>query len=395
MRILPWLAVLLLAAGPALADIQNVPGDIAGEDSTATLPAPADSLAGGFDFVMSDELLDRLENEDCRTVAGYAYRAVPYWVVQGDAASLFDFLSFWEVQCGPFEPLQRMWILATIWQAAFDESYYDEDITDLMVDRWANDRESRPALRRDFDDFTVEMADQLLPHQDRDSLEEFWCLFYSGRVAEAWALLDGPDLADTWVRHYRDEEIARNRKKREIPVVMVTGGGWWPGGDVAFAGDKPLVGLLGGIRSHGWLIRGALEMRVGRTTTPYLTSDSDRFGRSNRFDATYLGVELGRIVNLHPRQALDLFLGAGADVVVPYQGEDVTLTGINFNLGAGYRFFAGRYRNWTFGLDLRREWIGERNPGRYSMAGDAWSLRAGVGWSFVKDRNRTLAGLGR
>ena len=61
----------------------------------------------------------------CPTIAGYAYRALPFWIVGGQADSVFDFLYFWESRCGASEPVQRMWILATIWEAAFDEASAD------------------------------------------------------------------------------------------------------------------------------------------------------------------------------------------------------------------------------------------------------------------------------
>jgi hypothetical protein len=387
------LATFLLAAGSAAADIRQVPGAIAAGDSAAA--APADTMAAGDDFQLTPALLERLGEEDCRTVAGYAYRALPFWIVGGDAASVFDFLFFWESRCGADEPVQRMWILATIWEGAFDESYYGEDVTDHLIARWEGDPDDRSTLRADFDAFTVDMADQMLPHQPRGSVEEFWCLFYSGRVGEAWALLDGSTLSDTWVRHYRDETVARHRKNDRFGVLLATGGYWSPGGDVAFAGDKPTWGFLGGMRGRDWLVRGILDVRAGRTDEPYLTEDSDRYGRSNRFDATLLAIELGRIVRLSPRQAVDLFFGVGADLVVPYRDGDVALVGGHLSLGAGYRFFAGRYRDWTLGVDVRREWIGERNPGRYSMSGNAWSVRVGFGYAFAKARNRTLEGLGR
>jgi hypothetical protein len=393
MRRLLLPVLLLLAAGSARADIRQVPGVIVEADSLP--PAlPADTIAAGYDFVLTPELLESLGEEDCPTIAGYAYRALPFWIVGGQAAAVFDFLYFWESRCGAGEPIQRMWILATIWEGAFDESYYGEDIPDYLIERW-EDPGDRSTLREDFDAFTVDMADQMLPHQPRGSVEEFWCLFYSGRVGEAYALLDGSSLTDSWVRHYRDETVAYHRKSDRFGVMMLTGGYWRPGGDMAFVGDKPTWGFLGGMRGRDWLVRGVIEVRVGRTDEPYLTEESSRYGRSNRFDGTLFALELGRIVHLSPRQAIDLFFGLGADMVVPYRDQDVVLVGGHVGVGAGYRYFAGKYRNWVLGVDVRREWTGERNPGPYSMSGSAWSFRLGIGYAFVKDRNRTLEGLGR
>jgi hypothetical protein len=394
-RILVLAILILLTAGPAAGQVSQVPEVMAKGDF---IPMEADTAGlrtDNSDFILTDELFESLENEDCPTVEGYAFRALPYWIINDDSNSVFEFLYFWEVQCGASEPLQRMWILATIWQASFDESYYDEDITEFMIERYEEERESHTPLRQGFDDFTVDMADQMLPHQDRGSLEEFWCLFYSGRREEAWALLDGPGLKDSWLSHYRENEAARLNKKKYYTLAMFTGGGWWPSGDMEWVGDKPMLGGLVGFRARDWLVRLAVEIRMGRTDSPYFVPGETYLGRSNRFDATYIGGEFGRVVNLTDRQAFDLFFGIGVDGVIPFQGEDVSLLGWNANVGVGYRYFLGRYHDFVLGVDVRREWVGDRNEDPYSMSGRAWSLRVGVGYAFVRDRTRTLEGLGK
>ena len=62
----------------------------------------------------------------------------------------------------------------------------------LTFERWQVDEKGRK-----INAFTADVADQLLPHQEADSPQEFFCLFYSGRTDEAWALLRGPQLEDT------------------------------------------------------------------------------------------------------------------------------------------------------------------------------------------------------
>lgn len=393
-------ALYLLVAGclfasPGSAQVSEVPDAIARADSLVAAADPARQAAGDPDFILTEDLFDSLEKEDCPTVDGYAFRALPYWIVNDDANSVFDFLYFWEVQCGATEPLQRMWILATIWQGSFDESYYDEDITGFMIERWKGEDDAKPELRRSFDEFTVDMADQMLPHQKRESLEEFWCLYYSGGQEEAWAKLDATGPKDSWLYHYRENEAAGLLKQKNFSVLTLTGGGWWPDGDLKWVGDKPIAGGLYGLRAKDWLARVVFEVRIGRTDEPYMVPEASYLGRSNRFNATYMGGELGRVIPLSGRQALDLFFGIGIDVVVPFLEQDVTLLGWNGNLGAGYRCFLGTYREFVLGVDVRREWVVGRNEDPYKMDGSAWSVRAAVGYAFVRSRNRTLDGLGK
>jgi len=160
-------------------------------------------------------------------------------------------------------------------------------------------------------------------------------------------------------------------------------------------GDKPTGGFLFGMRGRDWLVRLALDIRFGRTETAYRVPEEPDYGRTNRFDATYIGGEVGRSHQLTERQVVDLFLGLGMDFIIPYYDEDVVLVGANFNIGLGYRYFMGRYRDYVLGVDVRREWMNERNAEPYSMEGQAWSFRVGFGVAFVKDRNRAIEGLGR
>jgi hypothetical protein len=388
-------ALFLLAAGSARAQVSKVPDYLVGGEPTPVEADSTDVPEAILDFVLTDPLFKSLDDQDCATVAGYAYRGIPHWVYGSDAASLFDFLYYWEDRCGASEPVLRMWILATIWEGAFDESYYDEDIPYYLIERWdPTDKYPNKDLKEDFDSFTVDLADQLLPHQPKDSIEEFFCLFYSGREDEAWALLDSRPLVDSWVRHYRDAETAHLLKKKAFSVLMLTGGGWFPSGNLEFAGNKPTAGLLFGQRGRDCLLRFALDVRIGRTDTPYFVVEEPSYGQTNRFEATYLGVELGRSHNVTDRQVVDLFLGLGVDFIVPFYDEDVSLVGSNFNLGLGYRYFMGRYRDYVLGVDVRHEWLSERNAEPYSMKGQAWSIRVGFGVAFVKDRNRALEGLG-
>ncbi|MEN8007333.1 MAG: hypothetical protein ABFS42_09985, partial [Candidatus Krumholzibacteriota bacterium] len=128
---------------------------------------------------------------------------------------------------------------------------------------------------------------------------------------------------------------------------------------------------------------------------PYWVSEGNILGRSNRFNAMLVGAEFGRILPVGVRSAVDLFVGAGGDVVTPFKDEEIYLGTFNLNAGLGYRLFLGRERNVSLGLDARREWIGERNEGRYSMSGGAWSLRFTLGIAYNNGDARRLESLGQ
>jgi hypothetical protein len=400
------LGSLLLAA--ALLTALGIPGIAAG--STAAAAAAAAGAAGADTTVagavaaetmaslpveLDAAYFAKLADLPCTDVKAAAYREVPRFVLADRPDLLYEFVLYWENRCPTTETVFRTLLLGSIWDGGFDEDLYDEDVIEYLIERYDPQTKSRnPSLKKEFDDFTTSWADQLLPHVPHRSLEAFFCLFYAGKTDAAWALLRSEDLEETWLRYYYDEEMTYLAKNTAIPTLAVTGGGWWPAGPVEFAGDKPLVGLLTGVRWPHWLLRFVFEVRVGRTMQPYWVNESGYFGRSNRFDAILIGAEGGRILTRKGRHGLEVFGGAGLDAVKPFQDEDLTLTSLNLNLGLGYRLFLGKNQNWVLGADLRHEWIGERNEKTSSMSGQAWSLRFSLGFLFEEGKNRRLKGLG-
>lgn len=333
----------------------------------------------------------------CRDLSREAYGLVPRLFTDDRPDSLFGLILDWDDACGPREVIQRTRILAAVWDDAFSEDVYGEDILDdlaafrRIAEAGRDPASDDPAER--YDAFTMSLADQLLPHTDYGSLEAFFCLFYSGRASAAWELLDSDELAGSELaRWYANEREILAAPRREVTVEALVGG-WNPGGSMGFVGDKVLVGAMVGLRGPGWLLRMAVEVRVGRTGTPYHVPVADGVGYSDRFDAIMLGVEAGRVVRLGPHLVLDLFGGLGVDNVRPFKDEDLLLDGLHTSLGLGLRAFAGPNRTWMVGLDGRREWVGERNPGGTPLDGTAWSLRAAVGIVLDGGRHARLRAL--
>jgi len=408
--ILLWVAGLILLADPAPAEISSASPDSTAVDTAAVDTSPTDSAAADTAAIdtaatdatatlpleLGEEFFTRLDKENCTDLKATAYREIPRYVLSDRPDLLHEFVLYWESRCLTTEPVFRVLVLGSIWDAAFDEDLYDEEVIEYLIDRYDPPTKTKnPDLRKNFDEFSTSFADQLLPHVPYRSIEEFFCLFYAGKTAEAWALLESEDLEDTWLQYYYDEEMAFLTRNDPVPTLAITGGRWWPRGNVEFAGDKPLVGLLTGIRWSHWLARFVFEMRVGRTSRPYWVDENGFFGRSNRFDAVFIGAEGGRILFGQGRHNLDLFGGIGLDTVKPFQDEDHMISSLNVNLGLGYRLFLGKNRDWMLGVDGRHEWIGERNGNTDSMSGRAWSLRISAGFAFENGKTRRLAGLGR
>ncbi len=327
----------------------------------------------------------------CRAAELEAFGSVPDLFTAGLPDSLSGVLMAWHEACGTSEVLVRTTILAAIWDDAFDESFYDDYIIDDLATYGPRLRRGRDPgsdnPRERYDAFTMVLADQLLPHTGHGSLEAFFCLFYSGRVSEAWTLLQGEELAGTRLARLRARELAYLESQRTRVTVAAAVGTWHPDGELSFVGSRPLAGLHVGVRGPRWLGRLVLESRLGRSDRPYTVYSEDALPRSSdRFSAVLVAFELGRTWRVGERHGIDAFGGVGADLVKPFKDEDLTLGTVNASLGLGYRRFLGADSTWMVGLDGRREWLAVRNSGGTPMGGSAWSVRLVLGVALDEGR---------
>ena len=382
--ILPVIALIMLA-GPVGAETSPAEADTTAEGTPAPLPVELD-----------EEFFDKLDDMTCTDLNAFAYREVPRFVLGDRPDLLYEFVLYWENRCLTTEPVFRIMLLGSIWDGEFDEGIYGEEVIDHLIDRYDPPVESKfPDLRKDFDDFSQTFADQLLPHVPHRSPEEFFCLFYAGKTAEAWALLESEGLEDTWLFYYYDQEMIELTWKNEVTIYEVTGGMWWPRGNVEFVGAKAVVGAAMGIRYTHWIWRLLVDFRYGRTDEPYWVDEEGVSGRSNRFNALFFGGEFGRILAQKGCHNLDLFVGIGFENIKPFKDEDFMIMGVSGNVGLGYRVFVGRNRTWVLGADVRREWVENINQDLGFMSGGAWSLRFSVGYAPNNGKFRRLEALGQ
>jgi len=312
----------------------------------------------------------------CRTLAQHAFDEIPALFVAADPDSLLLLLDRWEMTCGPHEVITRARILGAIWDGAFDESLYGQNIMADLLQR-ADEMEAGAApdsARARYDEFTINLANQLLPHQPTDSLEAFFCLYYAGRVEEARALLDADELADTSLA-YRFELAREEMSWRHQWTMAAAFGSWSPQGDLSWVGDQALIGLQLGRRDGDWLLRLVGEWRPGRTDQPYWVSRDGVDYLSDRWGAWLLGGEAGYRLNLTEAWEAQFFGGVGADLLRPFKSDNLVMGAFHTSAGLGLRSRATTADTWIWGFDLRHEWIDDRNEDAVNLGGTAWSVR--------------------
>jgi len=343
---------------------------------------------------------DLLREYSPADAAYLALREIPQVVYRDRPDSLLVWLNAWEAADGPSEPIMRLRILGAIWDGAFSEDVYPDDLMDdllafsldpdpillsasdltdsLQRSLALGDTPSVASVRHDFAEFSTAFADQLLPHVPLETPEEFFCLLYSGRSDRAWALLAGDKLAGTDLKSRRDARVRKLEKT--LPTFVAVEGGYWSAFEkYAFAGNHALVGLQVGVRRRPWFARLLLETRLGRTDQPYLVGSGDIRGISDRFNAVLVGAELGPSFSLWGPLSIEGFGGIGLDGVKPLKDEDLILGALHLDVGAGLHMDLDAKRKWFAAVTVRREWIRPRNTEGTDLWGDAWSVRLALG----------------
>ena len=352
--------------------------------------AQTDSDGDSLDFMAS------LIEQSCHDLEDVFYRQIPRYVYDDQSDELYALVLYLDDRCSYGEPIMRIKILASIWDGNFQEIVYGYEVINNLMKRY--DVESLPSLsgaRAAFDAFTSDFANQMLPHMEPGSLEEFFCLYYGGQPDRAWQILADDGLDDTWLRYYYDEKTITLENQTEPYFIGVHWGGWQPRGDMEFVGGKHLVGMT--VEQWGWLgfWRFVMEGRVGRADHPYFVSEEGIEGYSDRWNAILIGGEFGVGVWRQGPHLLEAFVGLGYDGIRPFKDEEVAPAGLNLNFGTGYRWSPAKLSRWFVRADGRYEVVGSRNREGTSLSGNAFSARIGVGFRLGENIEPDLRALGR
>ena len=326
-------------------------------------------------------------------------------------------LVYWRGRCGPAEPIVRAEILARIWNGDFDEEIYDEGFVDdlleyqavlagedpdLLGHEWDWDAGegtilADPGERWEFDEFTADLADQLLPHTDEGSLERLFCHFYRGETDTLFASLREGSQRGTRLQRLYDAEVAALRDVADLDI-SVTIGVWQPRGGLGVLGAHPTLGGQVGLSGRRWLGRLAGEIRLGSARDYYRVTHLDEQVWTDHFFGVYVGLEGGYRFLRTRRHALELIAGLGYDGIQALPADDLDdngkwLSSWNLNAGLGYRHYTGRHSTFHVGGEVRFEETGHATDGGSDLSGNAWSFRFLIGWSGDKWRNQRLSAL--
>jgi hypothetical protein len=403
-RIAPLRAALMAAVAGLILLITGAAPPVAGQDTERS-----------FDDYMHRQYLT------CADVSLNCFDLVPRFFYEDKPDSLFELLDYWEGKCGTAEPIVRTRILAAIWDGRFGEGILGEDIIhDLLWYRqrrlplvqrnyslweygynFAGDIEELPELAG-YDQFTEDLADQLLEAIEPGSVEYLLCLYYAGDDISLFREIQEDRFAGTALRAAYNADVAAYSRITDVEFVLY-GGLWDPRGNLGVLGAQPLLGGQIGVRARRWLARVTGEVRLGSAADYYAVRHQDELVWTDNFFGAYVGVDVGLQLLRTRHHGLELFLGAGYEAIQALPGDEYVdefgdpdarwLSSLNLSAGTGYRLYLGQSGRQFLGLEARLEDTNHRTGGGSDLSGDAWTYRFLFGWSPHDFKARRLEAL--
>jgi hypothetical protein len=326
------------------------------------------------------DIPEGLLDADCSVLYGVGLSLVADYFYADETDKALSLILYIEGECGSDEPLRRIQLLGAIWDGSFTEQLYGSEIVRDLKARY--DNEFPDLSLAHFDSFTTDLADQLLPHVERQSVEEFFCVFYSGRMDEAYELLQADALQETNLAYYYRAELDRLDTDRFYGFGRVFGSYWQPSGNLARLGDHVMAGISLGGQYGQWFGRGNVGFRFARSQSPYYVNYNEESGWSDRTVGAKLTFDVGMYLLQDDRHEVGVFIGAGADILEPFNDVDEYAIHAMLGLvGVEYKWWIDEYHNWNISLGVAKEWYGSWDGSGTDLSGDAWDIRLGVGYT--------------
>ena len=319
----------------------------------------------------------------------------------GQFDSLLLVLQYWEENTSYYEPVRRMWMLYQIHSNDFDPDFISpvvvedlyayqyrvenqKDSSDWYL--WDGDKTSA-MISSKFNDFTQQLAADLLHYDDLTDDEWLLCLFYSHNFDAFWSAFEkGEASRSKLYRRFHQDYKESTRLNLHYDVF----GGWYsPRKDLNALGGKIKGGISAGFNVDRFLINGTLAIRAINPEQPYNVGYHKEIFETRHYLGVYVGIEPGFNLYQFGRFRFDLLGGAALDIIEaipvednPYEEESVDLFAANLNLGIGARFFLMRNKPYFIRWQLRYEFAGYNTHGGTDLSdGEALTIRLGFGWA--------------
>lgn len=353
----------------------------------------------GFSQVNLDHLMIK-RAPNCEDIAYNSTYLIINYVEKQDIDSAKLVLNYWQSNCGNNEAIIRTKILFAIKEKSFNETIYDSTIIGYILDYMDRMESSKTEQRHyynyyyglipikgDYDNFTQKLANELIPLQKENSVEQLYCKFYANILKNPITeFQNNSNYNNTNVKKYYNNAVNKYKDKPDMHYCVFTGV-WIPTGNAKLLGNHPLLGLQGGIRCKKTTYNLTMYFKFIDSQKDYQIKRNGKLDTTSYFFGGFVGGDVEREIFKFKRSQFDLLGGIawdGFDAVKtnvnddnPNNDEAVTINSFNINFGVGYKYY---FLNKKYiAIQGRYNFVNYINKGGTNMSGNSLTLSLLVG----------------
>ena len=306
-------------------------------------------------FGQNDFILRERQQIECSNAAKKNSLHFVEFMRENSIKSAKIILNQWEATCGLNEPVFRAKILWALKTGQFNDAFFSKNCIEhifnyqsrmkginLSGTYWYDSRKAyygNVPPGQDFDNYTRELAAELLNTYPRESMEYILAEFYSNNCDTIFQKLQTfANQESTLVKEYK-AEVKKYKRKPEIHIAAITGI-WVPTGKLSILGVHPDIGFEMGIKKG--VINFDLMMTVKGLRSPnnYYARRKPPYGElelTNFFFGGYCGFDMGCDIFVKKGHEIQLIGGIAFELLFPF--IDQATRSHNFNFGLGYRYY--------------------------------------------------------
>lgn len=338
------------------------------------------------DFTNSNDSID------CDDVIYNAPSIVQDLIDKNQIPRVYDFLDYWESNCGEIEQIYRLRTILDIKRNSFKISSINEATLDNLIvykslyNKVKNSINSGVDLDRDYYnnfDAYFHLTQELAKNTKSNNIDEQLLLdFYANDNPSFDKIKSAPKTSR--LRQVYDDFYSIFFKGPidflEFRYLFMTGG-IDNMDNLSIFGTRPSFGFGGGFQMKRHILDFVLDVRIGPADQEYSIVYNGESLTTNNYTSLYIGAEYTYNFYSNRRFHIGISGGLGYESINAYNPSDdeleedsKSLPSFNRNLGLVLEHDYGR-KGFFFGIQLRYHWADYNNSGGTTLVGNYLNLR--------------------
>lgn len=338
------------------------------------------------DFTNSNEAID------CDDVIFNAPSIVQDLIDRNQILKVYDFLDYWESNCGEIEQIDRLRTILDIERNSFNISSINEATLDNLIVYKSLFNKVKDSLNNGID----KDRDYYIKFDTYNAItQEFAQNSVSNNIDEQLLLDFYSDDNPSFDNIKRAPKTSRLRQVYddfhgiffnspidflEFRYLFITGG-IHNMDNLSIFGTRPSVGFGLGLQMKRHILDAVVDVRIGPSDQEYSTVYNGELLTTNNYTSFYAGAEYNYNFYSNRRFSIGISGGLGYESINAYnpseddsEEESKNLPSFNRNLGLVLEHEYGR-KGFFFGVQLRYHWADYNNSGGTALDGNYLNLR--------------------